>query len=158
MDQTAIAETQNDRDPKSGKFISGNRASVRHGVFSARVPKIRGIKRLNRELEKLRDELESNVPEITPQKALLISQVVRSELQIRLIEIYTGKYGVLKPDQFRKNCLELHPALANSYLSFLNSQRAALQALGIGKEEAKDVIDVRSYAAEKYGGKKAKKK
>lgn len=158
MDQTAIAETQSNQDPRTGRFIVGNSAARTHGAFSSRIPKIRGIKRLKRELGQLRKELEANTLEITPQKTLLIDQIIRSETQLRLIEYYLGKHGILRPDRFRTGNLELHPALANSYLSFLNAQKSALVSLGIDNKKAEGIIDVRTYAAEKYGKEKAKTK
>lgn len=161
MDQTAITETLNNQDPNTGRFVAGNAAARTHGAFSARIPKIRGIKKLKKELGKLRAQLEANVPELNAQKLLLIDQIIRSETQLRLIEYYLGKHGILRPDSFRKNTLELHPALANSYLSFLNAQKQALVSLGITHRKEDQPLDVRAYARETYdkkGGKKGAKR
>lgn len=152
MEQTATVD-RGDRDPRTGQFATGNQAALRHGAFSIRTPRIRGIRKLRRELEALKKQLEKSVCEITPQKGLLINQVIRTETQLRLIELFLRKHGIFRPDRLRKGNLELHPALANSYLSFLNTQKSALMSLGIDKEKAEETIDVRTYAQRKYGKK-----
>ncbi len=110
------------RDPRTGKFLPGNRCAERHGAFSVvrgKVPRIRGIRQLKRELEELRKRLEENIKDMNPKKELLVNQIVRTETQIRLIELFLRKHGILRPDKYRKGILELHPSLASSYLSFL---------------------------------------
>ena len=142
------------RDPRTGKFLPGNRYAERHGAFSivsGKVPRIRGIRQLKRELEELRKRLEENIQDLNPKKELLVNQVIRTETQIRLIELFLRKHGILRPDKYRKGILELHPSLASSYLSFLNVQKNALLNLGIDEVKAAEILDVRAYAKQKYG-------
>ena len=73
-------------------------------------------------------------------KELLIEQIVRTEAQISLIEMYLKKAGLLRPDKWRKGIIDLQPALSQSYLAFMNSQRHAIMALGLDEEKAEEIL------------------
>ena len=79
-------------------------------------------------------------PRLTIQRQLLISQVCRCEAQIRLIESYLHKSGIVRGDQLAKHIVELQPCLSTSYISFMNTQRVAIMALGLEVEKAEAIL------------------
>ena len=46
---------------------------------------------------------------------------------------------------------ELSPPLKKNYLSWANSLRLDLQALGLDKRASDEILDPQAYVAEKYG-------
>jgi len=123
------------RDEK-GRVLPGNRLSMKSGAHSYlrtnRVPSIRGKRQIENHLRELRKALVEVVPGADdPRKAILISQVVRAEGFLLLIESYIRRVGVFRADKWRRGIAELQPALASSVISFLNSQRSAVLALGM---------------------------
>lgn len=132
-----------DRDDQ-GRFLPGNRASQKHGAFSLRatgkVPSVRGIKQLRKRLARIREDLKEATPALNVKKELLIEQIVRTEAQISLIEMYLKKAGLLRPEKWRKGIIDLQPALSQSYLAFMNTQRHVIMALGINKEKADEIL------------------
>jgi len=137
-----MSKQENERDRK-GRFLLGNQAALKHGAWSlakARIPSVRGVRKLNKELEGIRESLEKLTPQLNVKKQLLISQIVRTEGQIRLIEMYLRKAGILRPDKLRRGILDLQPSLANSYLAFLNVQRHAIMALGLDNDKASEIL------------------
>jgi len=137
-----MSKQENERDRK-GRFSLGNQAALKHGAWSlagGRIPSVRGIRKLREELEGIRMRLEEITPGLNVKKQLLISQIVRTEGQIRLIEMYLRKAGIVRPDKWRRGILDLQPSLSNSYLSFLNSQRLAILALGLDHERTSEIL------------------
>ena len=131
------------RDTKTGRFQPGNTASIKHGCWSltsrGKIPSIRGMRSLKQDLEAIRTELVEITPRMTPGKRLLIGQIIRSEAQIRLIELFFRKAGIMRPDKWRRGILESHPVLQD-YRSFLHTQRSAVQALGIEPTQMEEVL------------------
>lgn len=131
------------RDTKTGRFQPGNTAGLKHGAWSltttGKIPSVRGMREIKQDLETLRTELERITPRLTIQKKLLINQIIRCEGQIRLIELFFRRCGIMRPDRWRRGVLEAHPVYQD-YRSFLHSQRNALTALGIEPGEVEEVL------------------
>jgi len=87
---------------------------------------------------------------LSEQQRLLIDGIVSKRAVCRLIEVYVEKCGLFRRDSLEgKRVLELEPALGVNYLAFSNSIDRALQALGLGKKQGDDVLDLGKYIAEK---------
>ena len=86
---------------------------------------------------------------LTAAQIILIDRVVTKLGIIRCIEEHIRENSVMKGE-------DLAPAFRASYLAYNNSVRLDLQALGIEKKKADDVLDLGRYVEEKYG-KKGKK-
>lgn len=145
--------SQPERDGQ-GRFLPGNQTAVKHGAWSlksGKIPSVRGVRQLKRDLQQIREELEKITPGLDAKKSLLISQVVRTEAQIRLIEMYLKKAGILRPDKWRRGIVDLQPSLSNSYLAFLNTQRHAIMALGLDQDRAAEVLAPYEIIEEEHG-------
>ena len=140
-----------DRDEQTGRFIKGNVAGLKHGAFSlARVrniPSVRGVRALAKHLDRVKIELEKATPDLNVKKEILISQVVKTEEKICLMDMWLRKVGMIKADKARKGLLELQPCLAKSYLGFMNTQRLALMALGFEKGMSERILTPMEHAA-----------
>jgi len=151
----------NDRDSRTGHFLKGNKAALKHGAYSLarakKVPSFRGVRALVRHLDQVKVNLEKATPELNVKKEILIGQVVKTEEKLCLMDMWIRKTGILRPDRARRGLLELQPCLAYSYLGFMNSQRLALMALGLDTEEAEKVLTPIEYI-KKFDKAKAKKK
>jgi predicted DNA-binding protein YlxM (UPF0122 family) len=138
-----VSESQPERDD-FGRFLPGNQAAVKHGAWSlarsSKVPSVRGVRSLRKDLERIKCDLEEITPRINVKKSLIISQIVRTEGMIRLIEMYLKKTGILKPDKFRSGILDLQPSLSKSYLALLNTQRQAILSLSLDEQKADEIL------------------
>lgn len=127
-----------------GRFTEGNQAALKHGLYSAmRAGSMRGRRMLNRRLAELRTALEQAVQD-SPQRRVLIGQVVRTEGLIEIIEAYFKRAGILDEVKARRGKLEPQPVLAKVYLGLLNSQRLALAGLGLDARKA-ETPDIMAY-------------
>jgi hypothetical protein len=138
------SENQDER----GRFTEGNLAAWKHGAYTflrtGHVPhSVRGRRLLNKRLAELRAALEQAV-EDSPQRRVLISQVVRTEGLLAIVESYFRRFGLMDEGKLKRNKLEPQPVLAKVYLGLLNSQRLALQGLGLDARKAK-TLDVMAY-------------
>lgn len=151
-----------DRDKRTGRFIRGNKAGFKHGAYSLarvrNVPSIRGVRALAMHLDEVKSELEASTPEMNVKKELLIGQVVKTEEKILLMDMWLRKFGIIKADRARKGSLELQSCLVNSYLSFLNTQRLALSALGLEGRQAVDAMTLQDIVDEVDKKKKRKRR
>jgi hypothetical protein len=100
-----MSKSQTERDD-FGRFLPGNQAAVKHGAWSlaqsGKVPSVRGVRALRKDLDRIRSDLEEITPRINVKKSLIISQIVRTEGMIRLIEVYLKKTGILRSDKFKR--------------------------------------------------------
>lgn len=113
-----------------------------------RVPYVIGRTRIVRETAQLRRELEEAVPDLTPQRKVLISQVVRCETVIMLILRHLDHAGVFRRSAWEQGVLEVQPVVEKVLTAFLNTQRLALTALGLaGKKE--EPLDLGRYLEER---------
>lgn len=143
MTKTTKSGSNNKGRDSQGKFLSGNTAGLKHGAWSltskGRIPSVRGMREIKQDLQKLQTELERITPRLTIQKKLLINQIIRCEGQIRLIELFFRRCGIMRPDRWRRGVLESHPIMG-TYLSFLHSQRNALTSLGIEPGAVEEIL------------------
>jgi len=87
---------------------------------------------------------------LSEQQRLLIDGIVSKRAVCRLIEVYVEKCGLFRRDSLEgKRVLELEPALGVNYLAFSNSIDRALQALGLDKKQADDILDLGKYIEQK---------
>jgi len=128
---------------KKGRFLPGNRAALKHGLYARKVF-LPGKRKLDKYLAEVERELHEAVSDTSPQKRLLISQAVRAEGIQRILEVYFKKAGLLDPGKFRRGKLDAQPVL-REYYSAMTQQRQALQALGLDKKEAEDTLDPYTY-------------
>jgi len=140
-----------DRDEQTGRFVKGNVAGLKHGTYSlARVrniPSVRGVRALAKHLDRVKIELEKATPDLNVKKEILISQVVKTEEKICLMDMWLRKVGMIKADKVRRGLLELQPCLL-SYLGFMNTQRLALMALGFRDQQTADILRVQDLVDE----------
>jgi len=132
-----------DRDSKTGQFVCGNKAAIRHAAYSlqatGKVPSMRGVRALARHLDRLKSELESITPQLDAKKQLLINQIISLEEKRQLIDMWLKKCGLVIPEKVRKRRLELQPVMS-FYISLMNSQRHAILALGLDIEQARRLL------------------
>lgn len=140
-----------DRDSKTGRFLPGHLIASKHGVTrylaTGKLPSIRGKKAIQKHLEEIRSGIEEMTPRMNAKKRILISQIVRTEGVLQAIELYIQRAGIIDEKKFiSKKMIMLQPCF-NSYLSFLNSQRLAIMALGL-EGQAEKIITLDEIVAE----------
>jgi hypothetical protein len=137
-----MTETQVAGRDERGRFLAGNKEAQKHGIYSlanGRVPQIRGIRKIRKELEVIQRELEVLIPNMDAKTRLLVSQVVKTQGIILLLEKYMLRAGILAPDQWKKGIVETQPAV-RIYLQILDSQRRSIAALNIDNERATKIL------------------
>ena len=142
-----MTEIKIDRRDGKGRFLPGNKNSMKHGAWllkvkaTGAVPSLRGAKFIRADLARIRGELEAAMgARLTIQRQLLISQICRTEAQLRLIELYLHKSGIIRSDRAKEGIIDLQPCLSTSYISFLNTQRVAIVALGLEVEKVEAIL------------------
>lgn len=147
-----MSKEKKDRDEGTGRFVKGNVAGLKHGAYSLarvkNVPSVRGIRVLTKHLDRVKSELEKATPDLNVKKEILISQVVKTEEKLCLMDMWLRKVGMIKADKARKGLLELQPCLAKSYLGFMNTQRLALMALGFEDRQTADILRIQDLVDE----------
>jgi len=132
------------RNPRTGKFLPGNscaqKSGIHHYLATGQLPSVRGKKALKKHLQEIQEELETITSKMNIKKKILISHIIRTEGVLKLIEMYVKRHGILRPDKYKKGLLELHPTIAGSYLSFLNTQKASVMALGLDEKQAEKIL------------------
>jgi len=128
---------------EKGRFLPGHTVTLKHGLYSKKVP-LPGKRKLDRYLAHVQRELEEAIPEASPQMKLLISQAVRTEAIQRILEVYFKNAGLLDPGKFRRGKLDTQPAM-REYFAAMAHQRQALQALGLDKKQIEEIFDLQAY-------------
>jgi hypothetical protein len=118
-----------------------------------KVPPVRGRRRIEKELTALRETLIGEAGEITVKKLLLIDQVIRLQSLILMTDFYLRKTGILDPHAFRSGIVMFQPAVEKTLISFMNTQRLTLAALGLGKEKQDEILSLGKYIEQKDGEK-----
>jgi len=148
------------RDPKTGKFLRGNQAAVKHCghafLVTGRVPSVRGARALKKELARIRRELEGCFPKLDVKKSLLVNQVVRAEGFCSLFEAYCKRAGIIEPHSARKKVLAFQPGF-QTYLSLLNLQRNAIHSLGLDEKKSEEILTPFEIIEKEKGGKNENK-
>jgi len=138
---------------KSVKYRRGR--PWRHGGYSIihRDRAIADHPEIRRYLEACREglvkDLGGSEDKLSEQQRIMIDRIISRLGICRLIEVYVEKCGLFRRDRLEgEKVLELEPALGVNYLAFSNSIDRALQALGLGKREEADVLDLGRYIQE----------
>ena len=117
-------------------------------------PSIRSRRQLKKQLEQTRKELTENIPNLTPQKEILINETMRCLGVLWLSTLYMNRHGIFQEGRLKRGIIEPQPFL-KMMLSFSNSLRLNLVALGLdGNVDEK--YDLQTYISEKYGEEKKK--
>lgn len=127
-----------------------------HGGYSIinRDQAIKDHPEIRRYLEGAREALVRDVggteAGLSAQQTIMIDRIVSRLAVCRLIEVYVERLGIFRRDRLEGGkVLELEPALGVNYLAFSNSIDRALQALGLDKKQAADVLDLGKYIEQK---------
>lgn len=141
---------------KKEQSTGKKKKKVTHGIYfwlnEGRInPSIRGYKKLQRYLEDMEKELidlQGGREKLTAAQEILIKGTIEAYGVILLASMYCKKQGILRPDKAERGIIELQPVLGQQFLSFLNTVRQNLLALGLEKKE-NDIFDVTRYIQEK---------
>jgi hypothetical protein len=111
-------------------------------VRSKRLPAGRAFQATRRELAQVREDLirERGGPEkITAGELILVDSIVEGLGVQKILGLYVRKYGVIDPRSAKRGQLELSPVLGKNWISYANTVRQGLLALGeLGKAKGKD--------------------
>ncbi len=113
-----------------GRFIKGNKHAQKHGVYALTKPTIRGMRLLRQHIDNLKGQLEERLEDLTPQREILVGNILRCEEKLALLDMFFKKVGLIEGDKYRKGKISLQPA-AGFYVALMNSQRLSLQSLGL---------------------------
>ncbi len=137
-----MSKADSGRDSQ-GRFTKGNKAAIKHYchtfLVTNRLPKIRGVRKIQKNLDRVRKELESSVSKMTVQKQILIDQIVKTQGFCSLFELYARKMGLFDPQDGKKGKISFMPGF-KTYISLLNSQRRALFALGLDRQAQEQIL------------------
>jgi len=111
---------------------------------TGRVPLVPGKRQLRRRLNDLRYELEKTQKSLTPQRLLLIKQIVDIEAACQLAFNHLRKRGSLRPDSLTTGVLEFHPVFANTIMRLWHLEQTALEKLGLDglPDQEPTILDV----------------
>lgn len=125
-----------DRDEKTGRFLKGNLAPVKHfGYSKSRNVPLKVRKFITATREAMIKDLAQDEAGLTTSQLILIDKAVNI-LQVTLcIESFIRREGV-----FRGKKLE--PVLANNYLAYINSLRIILRELGISTKASERILSI----------------
>jgi len=128
------------------------KVNPRHGVYSwlrkGRVnPSIRGHKELQRYLMSLERELTElqGSGGMTAAKEIIIKSTVEAFGAVLLASMYCKRAGILRPDMARRGVIEFQPVLGKQFLSFMNTIRQNLMALGLDSRKGEEILDLGKY-------------
>src|SRR4030042_3467606 len=125
---------------KSAGPLARKSVGVGHGLGfflkHSRVPAVPGGRRIRRDLQALRRDLETALPGLPPQKRVLVDQVITCQTVVLLILHYLNRTGLFRKDEWDKGLLDVQPVVRKVLGSYMNTQRLALMALGLDKIEA----------------------
>jgi len=117
-----------DKDER-GRFTRGNRAAVKSGCHSylvkGKIPAIRGTRGIQKQLDKIRKELEASIPNLDIKSTLLIDSLVKAHGYSLLFEAYARRLGIFSIKGGELNYL---PGFA-IYQTFMNLQRHLIRQL-----------------------------
>lgn len=140
--------TETPRD-EQGRFRKGNTIASKHFGHSflagGQLPRLRGIRRIQADMDLLRKELEQSVTNLDVREKLLIAQIIKSHTFCTLFEIYIRKMGLFDPNVAKTGGLDFQGGIRN-YISLQNSMRHSLRELKASmnknNEKPETIIDV----------------
>jgi hypothetical protein len=135
---------------ETGQLQAGNKNRMTHGALifqrTGRVPSVKGKRKIQRQLNELRRDLNECVPGAEdPRKRVLIDQIVQTEGYKTLVNEYIRRFGILNPTKFKRGFIEIQPVIGTFLIAAMNSQRQAILALGLDRKEADKVLDLQAY-------------
>jgi len=152
--------------PKPGQISHGVWSFLRTGRIS---PSVRGFRRIRRYLKEIERELIEDLggtQNLTAAKEILIKSTLQAFGVILLAAAYSERHSIFREDRMREGTLELQPVFSNQYLAFMNTIRQNLALLGLERQKADEILDLKRYLeikarekeeAEKMGKKRAHK-
>jgi hypothetical protein len=152
--------------PKPGQISHGVWSFLRTGRIS---PSVRGFRRIRRYLKEIERELIEDLggtQNLTAAKEILIKSTLQAFGVILLAAAYSERHSIFREDRMREGTLELQPVFSNQYLAFMNTIRQNLALLGLERQRADEILDLKKYLeikarekeeAEKIGKKRAHK-
>lgn len=143
-----MSSSETPRDER-GRFRKGNTIASKHFghafLAGGQLPRLRGIRRIQADMDSLRKELEQSVPNLDVRERLLIAQIIKSHTFCTLFEIYIRKMGLFDPNVAKTGGLDFQGGIRN-YISLQNSMRHSLRELKASMKEGNDkpetIIDV----------------
>jgi len=138
---------------------------IKHGVHTwlkeGRInPSVRGYRKLQKYLQGMEGaliDMQGGCENLTPAKEILIKGTIEAYGVILLASVYCKREGILRPDLLKKGVVELQPVMGKQFLSFLNTLRQNLLALGLDSKKADKVLtpwELAKKVEEKERGKK----
>jgi|GEM_PF-2424950 len=136
---------------RPGQVKHGISTFLRTGKIS---PSVRGFRRIQKYLREIERDLISDLggsENLTAAREILIKSTIQAYGCLLLAGAYTQRHGLLRPDQARKEIIELQPVLGHQFIAFQNCIRMNLIALGLDRKKADETIDLAAYVQERYG-------
>jgi len=113
------------------------------------VPSQRKFKKIRQYVEEMEGQVIDALggPDlVTPQKEILIKVAMRALQVALLLELYINKEGAVRKDLLDKGIVEIQPALEKT-VTFYNSCRLNLMAVGLDAVKADEVLTLAKYTA-----------
>jgi len=130
-------EKRQNQDPITGKFLFGNKAAVKpsayHFLAKGKMPKIRGVTRIKKEMQRIREELEKAVSPLDIKKEILISQIIRAESYCSLFNEFCKKTGLFS---CKGGQVDFAPG-AKTFVTLQNLIRHCLRQLSDNENQSK---------------------
>jgi hypothetical protein len=133
---------------KSRAIVKKQRPGIYSWLRTGRVnPSIRGHKKLQAYLMDLERELTElqGSGGMTAGREILIKSTVEAFGAVLLASMYCKRAGLLRPDLAKKGVIEFQPVLGKQFLSFMNTIRQNLMALGLDPKKAEADFDLVNY-------------
>ena len=148
--------------PKPGQISHGVWSFLRTGRIS---PSVRGFRRVRRYLKEIEQQLIDDLggqENLTAGKEILIKATIQAFGVVLLAAAYSERHSIFREDKMKEGTLELQPVFSNQYLAFMNTIRQNLALLGLERQKADEILDLKKYleikAKEKEGGEKRAEK
>jgi len=147
-----------DKDER-GRFVRGNRAAIKSGCGSflirGKLPPVRGVRKIKREMDRIKTELEASVSPPNVKQQILVNQIIKAHGFCLLFEYYCKRLGLFDIDKTKKGQLDFQGGFS-TYLSLMNSQRHALRELSNTQdkdnEKPETIIDILRKEKEEKNG------
>jgi hypothetical protein len=136
---------------RPGQVKHGISTFLRTGKIS---PSVRGFRRIQKYLREIERDLIADLggqENLTAAREILIKSTIQAYGCLILAGAYTQRHGLLRPDQARKEIIELQPVLGHQFIAFQNCIRQNLVVLGLDRKRAGEPLDLGQYITEKYG-------
>lgn len=126
-----------------------NKQGIKHGIlyYIKRHGEIHPAQRkriaLSKELDKIRDLMIAQTPDMNIKKEMLLNDAVFCQGILDLAILYISKVGMFEQKALGRGVLELQPIIKHLG-QFMNIKRMNLMAVGLGKG-TDEILDVQAY-------------